>query len=390
MKTEKIQAIVIGCGYVADLYMSDLLKADYIEIVGCHDISSKRLNKFSQFYGVKPYASLDEVIKCEAEIWIILTNPSAHISLCRLGLEHNRHIYCEKPLGGDISKINNLLKAAIDKRLCLQTAPSNIYSSASSDLKTALTNNKIGTPKLAYINYEAGMTHLLGYEKWVSATGALWPAKEEFELGCLQEHGGYVLTLACWLWGEVEHVSLISDLIFPDKGLVKGQFAPDLNILYIQFKSGMKVKASVGMVATPDRTLTIYGDEGSLHIRDIRDDAAVVLHSPYPGSRLSKAIHVRIFALTNKVSRIFGFLPFCWNIKAELYRSIGKRSNLSKIFGNKTKNASFSLGIEKICNDIKANTPDYTSIKISRHIQEILNEIDQNRTKITPKRTSLK
>ena len=390
MKVDKVRAVVIGCGYVADLYMVDLLKAKYINIVGCHDISLERLEKFSSFYDVKAYSSLNELIKCPAEVWIVLTNPSAHLSLCRIGLDNNKNIFCEKPLGGDISEIDGLLKVAQEKKLCLQAAPSNIYSATSVSLKNILNENKIGKEKLAFINYEAGMTHLLGYKRWVSVTGAQWPAKEEFELGCLQEHGGYILTLACWLWGEIESVSVISDLIFPDKGLGQGQLAADLNILYLKFKSGMKVKASVGMVATPDRTLTIYGEEGSLHIRDIRDDEAAVFHSPYPGSRLSKAIHVRIFALTNTVSRIFGFLPFNWNIKAELYRSIGKRSKLSKIFGNKTKNSSFSLGIEKICNDIKTNTQDYTSIKISRHIQEILNEIDQNKTKIIPNRTSLK
>ena len=41
---------------------------------------------------------------------------------------------------------------------------------------------------IAYACYDVAMTHKQDYLSWVSPSGAKWPAKDEFEVGCTYEH----------------------------------------------------------------------------------------------------------------------------------------------------------------------------------------------------------
>ena len=371
----KVQAVIIGCGYVADLYMADLKQTHDLEVIGCHDISMHRLKLFSDFHNITPFYSLVEVTNSSADLWIILTNPPSHVELCTKALNANKHIFCEKPLGGLVEDLQDLFEIARVKNLCFQVAPSNIYSETNAELKSMLTSKKLGTSKLAYINYEAGMTHVLGYGSWLSKSGAPWPAQEEFKLGCLIEHGGYILTLVCWLWGDVESVQSMAATIYPDKGINETDLAPDLNILLVKMKNGMHIKISVGMVASPDRSFTIFSDIGTIHIRDIRDDNAPIFQTSYPATRISRALHVRGYIFANFLSKLIGIIPSFWNFKSELYSTSFSARNYINIASKKSKNADFSLGIKHLISNMLVNKPDYTSLKISIHVQEILNEL---------------
>ena len=64
--------------------------------------------------------------------------------------------------------------------------------------------------KLVYVAYETAMTHLQSYDAWVSPSGAKWPAKDEFEIGCTYEHAGYFLTWLAMFFGSAISVSAFS------------------------------------------------------------------------------------------------------------------------------------------------------------------------------------
>ena len=52
---------IIGCGFVADLYMKSLATFPDISVAGVFDRDPGRLSAFSSHWNVKPAASLDEI-----------------------------------------------------------------------------------------------------------------------------------------------------------------------------------------------------------------------------------------------------------------------------------------------------------------------------------------
>jgi predicted dehydrogenase len=54
-----MRVAIVGCGYVADFYMTTLPNHAQVEVVGAYDRDSAAAERFNGFYGVKTYASLD-------------------------------------------------------------------------------------------------------------------------------------------------------------------------------------------------------------------------------------------------------------------------------------------------------------------------------------------
>ena len=69
------------------------------------------------------------------------------------------------------------------------------------------------------------MTHKMGLHKWKSQSGALWPALDEFEVGCTYQHAGYFLTWLYNFFGPVKKVHSFSKCIFKNKN-VKKKYLP--------------------------------------------------------------------------------------------------------------------------------------------------------------------
>ena len=53
---------IVGCGFVADYYVSSLALHPELELVGVTDRDEGRTSRFSTFHSVRPYASLDEIL----------------------------------------------------------------------------------------------------------------------------------------------------------------------------------------------------------------------------------------------------------------------------------------------------------------------------------------
>jgi len=67
---------IVGCGFVADYYLSTLSFHPQLELVGVTDKLPDRAQKFSQFHSVPAYDSLDALLAdSQVDIVLNLTNP---------------------------------------------------------------------------------------------------------------------------------------------------------------------------------------------------------------------------------------------------------------------------------------------------------------------------
>ena len=129
---------------------------------------------------------------------------------------------------------------------------------------------QVGTVRLVYAEMDDGMVSRMPYRAWKSASGAPWPATDEFEVGCTFEHAGYYLTWLPAFFGPAQTVTAFSSCLLPDKQTDEplSENAPDFSVACIKFASGVVARLTCSIIAPHDHSLRIVGDEGILSTHD--------------------------------------------------------------------------------------------------------------------------
>jgi len=263
---------IVGCGNVASFYAGTLPLHPELKLVGVTDRDNRRAEMFSSYYSVPRYSSLDELLADRrVDLVVNLTNPRSHYSVSKASLEAGKHVYSEKPLAMSFSEAEELVNLAEQKGLLISSAPSRILAETAQTMWKALRENAIGTVRLAYAEMDGDPVHRFRYTEWRNELGIPWPYKDEFEVGCTIEHGGYPVTWLTALFGPVETVTAFASCQIRNKGTsVPLEInPPDFSVACIKFASGPVARLTCSWIAPADHSLRIFGDEGILCTDDI-------------------------------------------------------------------------------------------------------------------------
>ena len=261
---------LVGCGFVADLYMRSLEAHPELELVCAADRNPARAEAFAAHWSVPTVDSVDALL-ADASISLIvnLTNPSEHYTVNRQCLEAGRHVYCEKPLAMDFEQARELVDLAASRGLQLSGAPCSLLSESAQTLWKAIRDQRVGPIRLVYAEMDDDFVPKAPVHKWHSESGAPWPWKDEYEVGCTLEHAGYYLTWLAAFFGPAQSVTAFSSIQVPDKG--QGALdvqTPDFSVACIQFPNNVVCRLTCSIVAPHDHRLTVVGDEGVLTLED--------------------------------------------------------------------------------------------------------------------------
>lgn len=272
-----VNIAIVGCGFVADYYMATLEAYPELNIVGGFDIDAQRLNTFCEYYSIAPYSSLDDVLADNnVNIVLNLTDPRSHYAISKLCLNANKHVYSEKPLAMSFTEAEELTELAKEKKLEIISAPCSVLGKAAKTLSYAVKQGLCGQPKLVYAELDDGLVHKMAYKKWHSISGAPWPYRDEFEVGCTLEHAGYYLTWLMEMFGPVKSVTAFSDCVIPEKVDPEPALSPadtaDISFGILKFENGVVARLSTTIVAPHDHSIRIFGDNGVISLKECWDN----------------------------------------------------------------------------------------------------------------------
>ncbi|PHS29943.1 MAG: oxidoreductase [Methylophaga sp.] len=338
--------VFIGCGFVADFYIKSVSEHSALKLIGVWDHDDVQLARFSEFYSVKKYTSMDDVLSDESiDLVVNLTNPSSHFTISMQCLEAGMHVYTEKPMAMSVGECKDLLDYANKARLSVFSAPCNFLSESFSALKEMLDQDYVGKLRVVYAEMDDGMVHRMPYKKWLSTSGAPWPYKDEFEVGCTLEHAAYYVAPLVSLFGKVKQVSAFASCQIPDKltDELVDRVAPDLSIACLVFESGIIARLTCSIIAPHNRELHIIGDEGVLKLRDCWENNSSIL--------LQRRINIRRRTVD---------LP--WVRKSPSLFSVGKSK----------KGMDFALGLMKLKDELSNGDKLLEMNAFSYHINEVV------------------
>jgi len=290
-----VKIAILGCGFVADMYLATRFNWPQLTFVGAYDIDSSRLQAFSQHHRLRAYSSFEELLQDPSvELVLNLTNPRAHFETTQACLLAGKHVYSEKPLAMESPQAEELVQLAQRQNLSLSTAPCSLLSETAQTLWKGILDDAVGPVRLVYASFDDGMIHRLDPTRWTSSSGARWPAKDEYEVGCTYEHAGYVLTWLAAFFGPVRKITAYASTRIIDKGLPVESMAPDFTVGCLEYDNNVVARVTCGIVAPLDKSIQIIGEKGTLYTKYVRNDGAPVYLQQTPYNRLVHGVTSRL------------------------------------------------------------------------------------------------
>lgn len=265
---------LVGCGFVADLYMRSLRLYPRVEVVAVHDRDADRQAAFAAHWRLVGAPSLEALLGLlrPGDVVLNLTNPASHGAVSRAVLAAGHHVWCEKPMVLDLAEARALHDLAEAKGLLHLSAPASVLGEAAQVMLAAVRRGVAGRVRLIHAEMEDGYIPQAPYLRWQSESGAPWPHADEFAVGCTLEHAGYVVAWLIAMFGPVRRVVAASAQVVPETGAR----APDVSVAVLMFAGGEVARLSCSIVAPHDHRLRLIGDKGVLAVREVWDNGAAV------------------------------------------------------------------------------------------------------------------
>lgn len=352
-----MRVAIVGCGFVADYYMTTLPEHPELELTGVVDRDPERARRFSAEYRLRDYGSLDALLADGGvELVLNLTNPESHFEVSKACLLAGKHVYSEKPLGLSYEEARALVLLAEERGLLLAAAPSRVLGDTAQTMWKHLRQGSIGRPLLAYAEMDDGLLHKMRYRSWVSRSGAPFPYKDEMETGCTFEHAGYSLTWLAAFFGPAESVTAFSSCLVRDKetDVPLAVDAPDFSVAVIRYASGQVARLTCSIIAPVDHSIRVFGDRGRISTDDCWKPRSPVW--------LKRRIHL---------GRISVEPPFRTKVSLLGDPLMRRRGRAIR------HNVDFCLGPVEMARSLRERRPCRLSARFCLHVNEIVVAIHQ-------------
>ncbi|NKQ55591.1 Gfo/Idh/MocA family oxidoreductase [Amycolatopsis sp. K13G38] len=265
-----LRCAIIGCGQVAQEYLTTLQHAADLTVVACADIDLSAAKSFAERHGIPEVGAPGDILATtNIDVAVILTPPATHVDLAHDALDAGAHVYVEKPLGLTAAESERLLRAASDKGLLVGAAPDTVLAPSARAAHHALATGAVGTPVAADAALLAP-----GPESWHPTPQPFYASGA----GPLGDMGPYYLAMLTYLLGPIEYVEASATSTRSERTIRTGPHAGDIFrtdtpthvVAFLRSRSQalITVTTSFDIAATARPHLEIYGTDGSLVLPD--------------------------------------------------------------------------------------------------------------------------
>lgn len=264
---------IVGCGEIADPYISDLMSYPNTEVLGVTDISEENARQIAQKYNLIQFPSLEALLASEAEVIVNLTPHRAHFAINEQVLKAGKHLFSEKPLALHSQEAWALVALADEKGLRLACAPFIVLGAAQQTVWKYIHDGQLGTVRVVYAEANWG-----GIERWHR-----FP-QNYYRVGALVDVGVYLLSLITTVLAPVRRVWSHGKLLMPQHTTMDGDAfeitTPDWMLCLLELEDGTQVRLTasyyVQILGTLQKGLEFHGDKGALVIDSLQQFHAKV------------------------------------------------------------------------------------------------------------------
>jgi myo-inositol 2-dehydrogenase/D-chiro-inositol 1-dehydrogenase len=188
---QKVRIGIIGTGYIGNVHARIFAKDERVEISALYDIIHEKAERTSRSFGGKVCSSREELFEnCDAVL--ICTPNKTHVEIAIDALNHEKHVFCEKPFAVGLAEAKKLLEAAKNSKCKFQVGHNRRYAPVYVKLKEIL---KVATPHSAHIKMNRG-----------ELKNPAWTGDPEITGGFLYETTIHLFDMIRFQFGEISEL----------------------------------------------------------------------------------------------------------------------------------------------------------------------------------------
>ncbi len=116
---KKINLGVIGVGHLGKFHAHLAARIDCIQLMGVYDIDHEQAARVCSECGTVPFSDLDELLS-KVEAVSIVVPTSEHFNVAMKALEHECHLFIEKPISSTVEQARQIVDKAREKKKKVQ------------------------------------------------------------------------------------------------------------------------------------------------------------------------------------------------------------------------------------------------------------------------------
>jgi predicted dehydrogenase len=255
MQHNKVRTAIVGCGKVGHLHAAALKTLPASEFVAVCESNLERGKAFAEKYGVKAYATIDDLIAAgTAEMITVATPHPAHAEAATKAARAGLHVLVEKPLAASLADCDAILAAARAGGGALGMICQRRFFEPCQRIRHAIDEGKLGRPIL-------GTVTMLGWRDAAYYRSDPWRGTWQGEGGgVLVNQAPHQLDLLLWYMGEIDEIfGYWANLNHP---MIEVE---DTAVTVIRFKSGALGNIIVSNSQNPALygKVTVHGSNGA-------------------------------------------------------------------------------------------------------------------------------
>ena len=250
-----IRVGIIGLGKMGLSHYAILNVHPDVDLVAACDSSGMILSALNRFSQVQTFKNYKEMIdKCNLDCVLIATPTSWHAHMVHYAMEHNLHVFVEKPFCLTLEEGREMVKLAEQKRLANQVGYHNRFIACFDKVRQLIQDGAIG--EVYHFTAESYGQVVL------RSKAATWRMKRSKGGGCLYDYASHVIDLVNFIIGPPDRVS---------GTILKSIFSQDVaDAVYstLSYKNGTSGHLAVNWSDKTYRKMstqiTVYGKSGKI------------------------------------------------------------------------------------------------------------------------------
>lgn len=253
MKSKTVKWGILGTGWIAAQFTSDLAYAEGAEVCAVGSRSRQSAEAFAQQHNIrKAYGSYEELARDpEVDIIYVATPHPMHKENVLTCLEAGKAVLCEKPFTVNAADTEDLIRIAREKHLFLMEAMWTRYLPAIRKVRQWLEEGRIGEVQLLKADF--------GFRTEWNPQGRLF--NPELGGGALLDVGIYPISFASMVFGTAP--SSVAATAYLGETGVDERFS-----LQFAYEDGKAACLNGAIRLQLDNEARIYGTKGSIRIPD--------------------------------------------------------------------------------------------------------------------------
>lgn len=251
---------LVGTGRIGQLHVETLLKSQIGQLVAITDLNMEAARACAERYGVPKVAEdvSDLLHNHEIQGLLICSSTNTHANFCLAAAHAGKHIFCEKPIDADLSRIDAVIHEVDRSGVKMMVGFNRRFDANHRRIKQAIEQGKIGTPHLMHIISRDPAPPPLEY---IQVSGGMF-----FDMTI------HDFDMARYLMGEVEEIYAVAAVrVDPRIGEVGDV---DTALISLRFASGGmgSIDNSRQAVYGYDQRVEVFGSGGVLRSENMFAD----------------------------------------------------------------------------------------------------------------------